>query len=302
LSGTLRFSIVIPTRNRPVLLDRCLTAIGALDYPLDDFEVVLVDDGTEPEPREIVAHHTKLLPLTYYRQDRQGPARTRNRGLRQARGEYVVFTDDDCAPGREWLSAYDRAFRNAPAAGLGGAIVSAPENGICGITSQMLVTFLYDYEAAAGNPRFFCSNNLAFPRELLLDIGGFDETFPLAAAEDRDICARWLQRQELHFVPEAIVHHRQDLQLMSFCSQHYRYGRGAYQFWARRRAAGQPGLRVEPLAFYGSMFAFPLRTTPIVKAAVMLPLLALSQVACAAGYFAERWLNSEELLQPGRGW
>jgi GT2 family glycosyltransferase len=249
----------------------------------------VVDDGSDPPLDSVIARHSAQLPLRCLQQPGLGPARARNAALQQALGEYVVFTDNDCAPDPNWLKAFDEAFSRSPAAAFGGRIVDDPENGIVGAASQILVTFLYDEaQASPGGLRFFCSNNLALPREALLRLGGFDTSFPLAAGEDRDLCARWLQHGEMQFVSTAIVYHRQMLTLRSFWAQHSRYGRGAYQFWLRRRSEGHPGNRVEPLGFYLRMLSYPFSRAPFPKAAAMSALLGLSQLATAAGYFAER--------------
>jgi cellulose synthase/poly-beta-1,6-N-acetylglucosamine synthase-like glycosyltransferase len=284
----MRFSIVIPTRNRLALLDRCLTAIEALDYPRDEFEVLVVDDGSDPPADAVFARHANTLTLRTFTTAGRGPARARNLALRHALGDYVVFTDDDCRPDSQWLRAFDQAFTQTPSAGLGGRIVDSPENGVCGRASQILVTFLYDYFNARHELNFFCSNNFAFPREPLLKIGGFDETFPLAAAEDRDLCARWRRSAELRFIPEAVIEHRQFLNFRTFCRQQYRYGRGAFQFWLRRREHGGGGVRLEHQQFYTRMLGFPFGRAPFGKALAMSLLLVISQFATALGYFEER--------------
>jgi hypothetical protein len=154
----------------------------------------------------------------------------------------------------------------------------------------MLITFLYGHdETPVLLPRFFCSNNLAFPRQPLLDLGGFDENFPLAAGEDREICDRWMALTELHFVDSAVVRHRQDLDLLSFCAQHYRYGRGAVHFWASHQARGHAGVRIASWRFYQKMLAFPFSQERPTRATRILLLLILSQAANAAGYIVERW-------------
>ncbi len=294
----MRFSIIIPTRNRPGPLDRCLKAIAAVDYPHSDFEILVVDDGSHTPLDELIAYHAARLPLRYFRNHDQGPARARNHALRHARGEYVVFTDDDCLPRTDWLRAYDRAFYLHPGACLGGGVVGFPEDGIFGVASQTLISFLYEYNRTASTlSGFFCSNNLAFGRAALLDLGGFEEAFPLAAAEDRDLCARWAARGELHFVPEAVVEHRQDLNAVSFCAQHFRYGRGAFQFWSRRCAEGHAGRRLAPWGFYRRMLLYPFPRTSLTRALAISALLALSQAFGAAGYFAER-LKGSSLASP----
>jgi cellulose synthase/poly-beta-1,6-N-acetylglucosamine synthase-like glycosyltransferase len=259
-----------------------------LDYPSTEFEVLVVDDGSVPPADVVFARYADALPLRTFTTNGCGPARARNLALRQAAGDCVVFTDDDCAPDPGWLRAYAQAFERTADAGLGGSIVDSPENGLCGRASQMLVTFLYEYFGTRHELSFFCSNNFAFPRRLLLDLGGFDESFPLPAAEDRDLCARWRQQGELYFVPDAIVAHRQTLNFSGFCRQQYRYGRGAFQFWLRRREEGARGNRLERWRFYYALFRYPFQRERFLRALGMSMLLVVSQAATAFGYFEER--------------
>ena len=284
----MRFSIIIPTRNRAALLDRCLAAIGALEYPRNDFEVLVIDDASDIAPTDVIDRHSSSLILRFFHSDGHGPARARNFGLNEARGEYVVFTDDDCAPQPQWLNAFDLAFRSDPAAAFGGQITNAPENNVCGRASQMLVTFLYSCFDLHPDLKFFCSNNLAFPRCELLHLGGFDETFPLAAGEDRELCARWQQKYQLHFLAAAVVQHRQVLGILSFALQHFRYGIGAAHFWGKQNVAGEPGVCIKPVHFYWRMLTLPFTMANTPQPFTFLLLIGLSQVANGAGYLAGR--------------
>jgi cellulose synthase/poly-beta-1,6-N-acetylglucosamine synthase-like glycosyltransferase len=259
-----------------------------LDFPSKEFEVLVVDDGSVPAVDPVFARYAETLALRTFATTGCGPARARNLALRQAAGDYAVFTDDDCAPDPDWLCAYAQAFERTPDAGLGGRILDSPENGLCSRASQALVTFLYEYFGARHELSFFCSNNIAFPRRLLLDLGGFDESFPLPAAEDRDLCARWRQHGELHFVPDAIVAHRQTLNFSGFCRQQYRYGQGAFQFWLRRRKEGAHGNRLERWQFYRALFLYPFGRESFLRALAMSLLLVVSQGATALGYFDKR--------------
>lgn len=277
------FSVIVPTRNRPEMLGQCLAALDGQTFPRDEFEVIVVDDGGTVALDGMVARYAGIRLL---RQENRGPAVARNAGIAAARGEVIVLTDDDCRPEPGWLAAFARAVAETPGAGLGGEVKPAPENGICGDASQVLVSYLYNYTDST--MPFFCTNNVAFPRRLLLEIGGFDETFPLAAAEDRDIGGRWNTRYPLRHVPEAAVLHHQNLDFQGFLRQHFRYGRGAFQFHARRTARGDAGVRVAPVLFYWRMLRFPWSIYPPAVAAVQTVLLVISQVANAAGYFYER--------------
>jgi hypothetical protein len=180
-------------------------------------------------------------------------------------------------------------FAARPDAGAGGHIVDAPENNIFGRSSQLLVRYLYKYgESSTALPRFFCSNNLAFPRLGLANFQGFDEGYPLAACEDRDLCDRWTQQRDLLFAPSAIIAHHQDLNFAGFLRQHFRYGRGAFHFWEQRKTRGEPRRRVAPLDFYTGMLLFPLRQLRAPESVGAAILIALSLAANAAGYFAEK--------------
>ncbi len=283
-----RFSVVIPTRNRAAAVDRCLTALAEQDVTPADFEVIVVDDGSEISLEEIAARHSGLLNLRYLRQAPHSPARARNWGLREASGDYVIFLDDDCIPQSGWLRAFDHAFLRAPEAGLGGRIDNAPENTIFGRASQALISFLYGYFSE--NPDavpFFCSNNLAFPRLKLLGLSGFDESFPFAAGEDRELCARWREAGELRLAGDAVVLHRQALSFTGFLAQHFRYGIGAATFWEKRHNHTGGGAKLMPLRFYRQMLAYPFRREE--RKFTVAALILLSQAANASGYFSARF-------------
>jgi glycosyltransferase involved in cell wall biosynthesis len=284
---SLQFSIIIPTRNRADSLERCLTAIEQLSYDPSQFEVLIVDDGSTPRVKEMLDRRKNLLRFRVFRTEGLGPAQARNHALHHAHGNTVVFTDDDCRPCPTWLSAFEACITKHPQAGVGGKVLDAPENGIYGRTSQLIVSFLYEYANKLSGPKFFCSNNLAFPRQQLLDLGGFDVSFPLPAAEDRDLCARWLNQGELIYEPLAVVEHSQALQLHSFLRQHYRYGIGAFQFWQRRKSEGASGNKIEASRFYIDMVSYPFRTLVYRRAIAVSILIVISQIALATGYYVE---------------
>lgn len=246
------FSVIIPTRNRPEMLDRCLTALDGQTLARGEYEVIVVDDGSTVSLDGIVGRYAGVRLL---RQEGRGPAAARNAGIAVSAGDFVVLTDDDCRPEEGWLAAFARAVQETPGAGLGGDVKPAPENGICGDASQLLVSYLYNYTDT--RMPFFCTNNVAFQRRLLLEIGGFDETFPLAAAEDRDICGRWNVRYPLRHVAEASVVHHQALDFAGFVRQQFRYGRGAFQFHQRRIQRGEGACRLRRTGSIPGCCGFP---------------------------------------------
>ncbi|TVQ08721.1 MAG: glycosyltransferase [Leptolyngbya sp. DLM2.Bin27] len=283
------FSIVIPTYNRPERLASCLHSLTQLSYPCDRFEVIVVDDGSSPSIAPVTEPFELALNLTLLRQENSGPACARNAGAAQAQAQYLVFTDDDCQPYPDWLTALETALRRQQTALVGGYTVNAlPENPFS-TASQLLIDYLYDYYNSHHQPSFFASNNFAMASEQFQQLGGFDTSFPLAAGEDREFCDRWLQQGlPLAYAPEAKVRHTHHLSLRRFWRQHFNYGRGAYCFHqVRARRADEP-VKVEPLKFYWQLLTYPLSRQPQIRAMTLSGLLFLSQVANVAGFFWER--------------
>jgi len=281
LERDLRFTIVIPTRDRPRQLAACLAAVAGIRFPRERFETIVVDDGgsTPLEPMVgQVASHARVRML---RQPGSGPGAARNRGASEARGEILVFLDDDCAPDACWLDELDLALAASPGAGVGGRTINALPGNPYSSASQALIDYLYEYynREAAKEP-MFTTSNLALPRAEFERIGGFDQRFSRAGGEDRELCLRWARSgRELRYAPDAIVRHAHRLGPRSFLRQHFTYGRGAARFHRIRESTPIP----EPASFYRELILYPWREQRRGRAR-MSALLALSQMANAAGY------------------
>lgn len=281
------YSVIIPTRDRPQQLSRCLASLAALDYRHDCFEVLVVDDGSVQPLDPVVAEWSSQLQARLLAQPNAGPASARNRGAREARGNYLAFLDDDCQVAPAWL----RGFANAHASA-GEVLGGASRNGIlqrpCSIASQFLVDYVCQW-LAVHQPAlaFFPSNNFAVTKEDFHRIGGFSEEFPLAGAEDREFCYRWLRKGgRLRFVPNAVVEHFHSLTFSSFWRQQFCYGRGACIFRRIRAADDMPrtesssNLLVDLLLSAGREGKGWLTMQNVA-------LLMLSQVASLAGFLRE---------------
>ena len=288
-SHLLFFSVVVPTRARPAQLAACLDALARQDYPREGFEVVVVDDGG-PTPGGVLERFAGRLDVALVTRPHAGPAAARNAGARRARAPFLAFTDDDCAPDPGWLKALAAQLTETPDRLVGGRTVNALPRNLFSAASQSLTDYLYEYfDAARGRAAFFASNNLALAAEGFRAVGGFDESFPLAAGEDRELCDRWRARgRGLTYAPEAVVRHAHALTLGSFCRQHFNYGRSAVHFRRARASRGGGGVRVEPAAFYAGMLRHPFARAPRARASLLSALLAVSQAANAAGFFRER--------------
>ncbi len=282
------FSIIIPTYRRADQLRECLRSLAHLDYPHDRFEVLVVDDASPVPPRGVVTECQARLSVRLLEQRHAGPAAARNTGARAAKGDWLAFTDDDCLVAPGWLRALEDRLRAAPNALIGGRTVNACADNPYSTVSQLLIDGLYAYyDRHPQSLRFVTSNNLAMARSRFLEVGGFDESFPLAAGEDREFCARWTRHGlPIRLEAGALVRHRHCLTLGGFWKQQFGYGRGAYRFRQACLRAGQRGYAIGQ-EFWAEALRSCLRATGTRERYLSVTLLATSQAAVFAGLVAE---------------
>lgn len=102
-------SVIIPTYNRAKILKECLYALFRQDLPEKDYEIIVVDDGSRDDTKQIVASFKKKHQnLTYLSQQNQGQGIARNHGVEKAKGEIVVFIGDDIIVTEEFLTEHLR--------------------------------------------------------------------------------------------------------------------------------------------------------------------------------------------------
>lgn len=289
-------SVVIPTYRRPERIARCLEALSALDHPKDRLEVVVVEDGGPTDQLAFLRERDHgELEVRFLGQPHGGPARARNLGAREARGSLLAFTDDDCCPRPDWVTRLVAGLEGRERAMVGGHTINALHRNPFSCASQSLVTYITRYGLEVGEP-FFASNNILVARDLFLELGGFDETFPLAGGEDRELCDRLNHLGvPLLYAPEALIDHYHHLSPRAYWRQHFRYGRGAHQYHLRRIARRGRSVTVEVGRmvrdmdpwFYVNLVRFPFRERERLPVLTALLLLA-SQVPNTLGFFAER--------------
>jgi GT2 family glycosyltransferase len=247
-------SVVIPTFARVQPLRACLDALARQTVRPADVEVVVVDDGSPVPAEGLAAEFASRLRLLVVRQDNAGPAAARNRGVREAAGALVAFTDDDCLPRPDWLERLVAAEAGHPGALVGGTTVNGLPDNVYAATSQLIVDLVYEhFNADPDDAYFFTSNNMLCRRDRLLAIGGFDASYERAGAEDRDLCDRWRAAGlRLVWRTDAVIEHRHPQSLRKFVELHYRYGRGAHRYQHLRRARGTGTMR-EDVGFHGTL-------------------------------------------------
>ncbi len=291
--GEIEFSIVVPAHNRPLRLSQCLQAIATLAFPVTRYEVIVVDDGSEESLEPVVVPFLSHLNITLLRQPNSGPAGARNTGAAKARGRYVVFTDDDCRPDPGWLDALATRLQASPSCAAGGKTVNGLAENPFSSASQILIEYLYrHWNRDADDAVFITSNNLAFPRARFVEVRGFDPNFPLAAAEDRELCDRWRsQGGRIVFVPDAIVHHFHALNLKTFLVQHFNYGRGALIYHDLRRRRAEQRAPVKPGPFYRHLLKYAFTRAGGLRGVAVVTLVGLSQIVMPMGFLRQLYIS-----------
>lgn len=234
----MKFSIIICTYNQADSLQITLEGLRHQKLPEDDIELIVVDNNSTDHTRDICEANFQLLPFSchYIFEARQGLSAARNRGSTEARGEYVIFTDDDAGLPSDWLFNYSQAYQAYDADCIFGRISVDWEKGKPAWYSPrfgpMFVELNYGAETLVitDNHHEFFGKNFSLRRELLQELGGFDENLGrkgnrLFAGEETRIY-RWLVEKsfKVMYCPEILVYHR--LKDYEYTEEHcYRHAR-----------------------------------------------------------------------------
>jgi len=214
-----RVSVVLCTHNGSRTVAECLEGLRRLDYP--DFEVIVVDDGSRDRTAEIARGHPVQLLSTPH----VGLSAARNIGWQAATGEIVAYIDDDAYPDRHWLRYLAYAFQTTSHAAIGGPNLPPANDGLVadcvarapGGPMQVLIS---DREA-----EHVPGCNMAFRRETLSAVGGFDPRFR-TAGDDVDVCWKIVQRGlTIGFHPGAVVWHHRRNSVRAYWRQQYGYAK-----------------------------------------------------------------------------
>lgn len=203
-SHFIRYSIVIPAYNAGRTLSDTLAALRDQSVPPEDYEVIVVDDGSIDET-PAVARRAGAKCIT---QPNRGPAAARNSGVRAAHGEFVLFTDADCVPERDWIRQMILPFRNQKTAGVKGAYRTCQTEPAARF-AQAEFEDRYDLLEKFPAIDMVDTYSAAFRRDVLMAMGLFDESFPVASNEDTELSYRLCAAgHRLEFNRQAVVYHR----------------------------------------------------------------------------------------------
>lgn len=214
-----KVSVVICAYQAETTIGECLRSLTDLNYP--DYEVLVVDDGSTDATAELAGE----FPVRVVSGGRLGLSGARNLGIEYASGEIVTYMDADARADPDWLVHLVVALDPPDAAGVGGPNLPPPEDPpvaqCVGQAPGGPIHVLLDNERAEHVP----GCNMAFWRERLVEIGGFDPIYR-AAGDDVDVC--WKLQDlgySIRFHPAAVVWHHARGKVRDFWRQQVGYGK-----------------------------------------------------------------------------
>jgi len=212
-------SVVVCSFNGSATIQDCLEGLMKLHYP--NYEIIVVNDGSTDNLIEIISN----FPVQLINTPNQGLSNARNVGLHHAKGDIIVYIDDDAYPDPDWLNYLEYAFTHSFHAAIGGPNLVPAEDGFiakCVASSPGGPTHvLMTDEIAEHIP----GCNMAFRRNILLQIGGFDPVFK-NAGDDVDICWRVQDAgYTIGFHSSALVWHHRRNSVKAYWKQQKGYGK-----------------------------------------------------------------------------
>ena len=195
MSCRCRISVIIPTHQRCTLVQRALQALARQSFSPDAYEVIVCIDGSEDDTQDVLSRFTSPYKLYIVSQPNLGRAAACNAGVRLAKGDLLVFLDDDMEPVHGFLAAHHQAHASHSQLGILGAVPIS-----LGQSSPRVVKFIgskfNNHLENVGRPgyrfklRDFYSGNFSIHRDTFLRVGAFDESFKIYGNEDLELFVR----------------------------------------------------------------------------------------------------------------
>lgn len=223
----MNFSFIIPVYNRPDEIDELLQSLSKQDFS-DEFEVVIVEDGSSIPCQEVVNTFRNKLNISYFFKENSGPGDSRNFGMKNAKGDYFLILDSDCILPPNYLSEAKNALTENFADCFGG-----PDNALDSFSAiQKAINFAMTSFLTTGGirggsekidkfqPRSF---NMGLSKKAFEASQGFGNIHP---GEDPDLSIRlWKMNFETRLFPKVFVYHKRRIDWSKFYKQVNKFGK-----------------------------------------------------------------------------
>lgn len=221
------FSLIIPVYNRPEEVNELLESLTNLDYE-DDFEIVIIEDGSTLKCQNVVRNYQDKLTISYYFKENSGPGDSRNFGMKMAKGDYFIIFDSDCIIPPNYLTEVSKALKSNFVDCFGG-----PDKALDSFSDvQKAINFAMTSFITTGGirggsekidkfqPRSF---NMGLSKKAFEVSNGFGNIHP---GEDPDLTIRlWNLGFETRLISTAFVYHKRRIDWDKFSLQVNKFGK-----------------------------------------------------------------------------
>lgn len=220
------FSIIVPVYNRPQEIDELLESLTQQDFQ-DDFEVIVVEDGSTDSSVEVVKKYTNSLQINYFFKENSGAGASRNYGMERANGNYFIILDSDVIVPTQYLTEVSKALKDNFTDAFGGPDAAHPnftslQKAInYSMTSFLTTGGIRGKKKGVGKfqPRSF---NLGLSKAAFEKTNGFSK---LKVGEDIDLTFRlWEHGFKTQLIERAFVYHKRRSTIKQFFKQTFAFG------------------------------------------------------------------------------
>ncbi len=175
-------SVLIPTYNRAQILERVLSSLCRQTFPITDFEIIVIDDGSSDDTKGVCLRQKNTQSnLLYVKMDKNaGQCAAYNAGLAKATGKYILCTDDDCIPEPDWIAGMVSSLQHHPV--VAGCILT-PDTNLTVIAENISQFHPFWDGMHARKVDYIAGANMGYQREVLDRVGHFKEGFPIPDME-----------------------------------------------------------------------------------------------------------------------
>lgn len=233
----LDISIVIPTHNRCDSLNRVFDSLQFQSHvDLKKVEIIIIDDGSSDDTSKIVKQMTynAKIATQYFFQLKKGPAAARNIGIRNARGEIILFLGDDTLASPDLLRQHIEFHKFQHPEPHTAILGFCPMVETPALKSSLIQSWLNRKQMAFQNlshmqmisHNYFYTCNVSLKRDFLLKNGLFDESYPFAAGEDIELGSRLMTAgMILYYSKNALAYHVHPMSLFEYINRYFKMGR-----------------------------------------------------------------------------
>jgi glycosyltransferase involved in cell wall biosynthesis len=239
----MKFSVIIPAYNAESTLPELLVALSHQDYR-EDFEVIVVDDCSTDSTTHVCSRFGCRLSCCAIN---SGPASCRNLGAARAAGEYLLFTDSDCIVPPDWLQSFERALASTDCDVIMGKLVILPSTlmgdaiSALGFPAGGSLGFEKIWRVSSeGFTESLSSCNFAIRKDIFLNLGGFDQSFPYAGGEDSFLAYKLVEAgYRIKYRQDVVAYHPARSSFSEFIRWQFRRGVSSLIFARKVSRKGQ---------------------------------------------------------------